>query len=119
MIGNFRLAVAFSARLSARVYEDVFYDRFNSVFKGFYLVVGRERLAEMVQRGEGIAFIKIPSAERFGSQDVSRLEYADPSLLTDDQKKLIYLLNAVIESGGYRTYREDDPDAPYGARGGL
>jgi len=84
------------------VYEDVFFDRFNSIYKGFYLLVGQQQLAEMIRSYSGVTFIKIPSTERFGSQDVTILEYADPNRLTEDQRKMIYMLNSLIQTNNYR-----------------
>ena len=107
MIGNFRLARKFASALSKYIYEDVFFDRFNSVFKGFYLIVPEHQLGEMVQTGSLITFIKVPSTERFGSQDVTQLEFCDPDLITPDQKKLIYLLNSVIDTGQYTAVPEN------------
>jgi len=101
MVGNFRLANKFATVLSNGTYEDVFFDRFNSVFKGHYLVVEQKHLEAMVQNNSGITFIKIPSTERFGAQDVMQLELFDPNLLTPDQRKLIYMLNSVIDTGCY------------------
>ena len=106
MTGNFRLANKFATVKSKFVYDDVFFDRFNSVFKGFYLVVGQKQLAEMLQRNSAVCFTKIPSTERFGSQDITQLEFYDPALLTPDQKKLIYMLNSVIDTGCYSTIDE-------------
>ena len=106
MIGNFRLANKFATVRSKSTYEDVFFDRFNSVFMGFYLIVGQQQLKEMVQNNSMITLTKIPSTERFGSQDVTELEFFDPNLLTPDQKKLIYLLNSVIDTKSYRVIDE-------------
>jgi hypothetical protein len=106
MIGNFRLANKFATVRSKFVYENVYFDRFNSVFRGFYLVISPQNLEEMLKNNYGITFIKIPSTERFGSQDVTQLEFADPNLLTPDQKKIIYMLNSVINTGNYRTVDE-------------
>ena len=106
MIGNFRLANRFATVLSQNTYENVFFDRFNSVFKGFYLLVGQQQLAETVLNNECITFIKIPSTERFGSQDVTDLEFYDQDLLTSDQRKFIYMLNSVIDTGAYQTIDE-------------
>jgi len=102
MVGNFRLADKFATVMTRIVYEDVFFDRFNSVFKGFYLLVGQKQLADMIQSNSGITFIKIPSTERFGSQDVTQLELYDPNLLTPDQKKMIFMLNSIVNTGNYR-----------------
>ena len=106
MIGNFRLANRFATSLSKFIYEDVFFDRFNSVYKGFYLVIGQRQLAETVQNNYPITFTKIPSTERFGSQDITQLELFNPNALTQDQQKLIYILNSVISTGSYNTFDE-------------
>ena len=106
MIGNFRLAHKFGTILSKRIYENVFFDRFNSVYKGFYLVVGEQQLNEMIQNNWPIKFLKIPSTERFGSQDVIALEFYDPNTITPDQRKLIYMLNSSIQNGSYQTVEE-------------
>ena len=106
MVGNFRLANKFATVYTRQVYEDVFFDRFNSIFKGFYLLVGQKALEEMVSTNSAITFIKVPSTERFGSQDVTLLEYFDPNLLTPDQRKLICILNSVVNAGSYRLIDE-------------
>ena len=106
MIGNFRLANRFATVRSKYVYENVYFDRFNSVFRGFYLVVSPQQLEEMLRTNSVITFIKIPSTERFGSQDVTQLEFFDPNQLSPDQKKIIYMLNSVINTGNYRTVDE-------------
>ncbi|MDR0491187.1 MAG: hypothetical protein LBH28_08105 [Oscillospiraceae bacterium] len=106
MVGNFRLANVFAAVMSRLVYNDVFFDRFNSVFKGFYLLVGQQQLAEMIQRNDYITFVKIPSTERFGHQDVTQLELRDTSLITPNQQKMIVILNSVIATGSYRCVDE-------------
>ena len=106
MIGNFRLANKFATVLSKFVYENVYFDRFNSVFKGFYLVVGEQQLSEMIQSNSVITFTKIPSTERFGSQDVTQLEFYDPNLITPDQKKMMYLLNSLIDTRNYAVVDE-------------
>ena len=101
MIGNFRLANKFETLKSKDTYEDVFFDRFNSVHRGFYLVVGQQQLVDMITKNSMVAFTKIPSTERFGSQDIIQLEYHDQELLTPNQKKMIYLLNSCIDTGNY------------------
>ena len=110
MKGNFRLANKFEAALSKHTYENVFFDRFNSVFRGFYLVVGERELAEMVREGREITFRKIPSTERFGSQDVVRLEFFDLAGADEERavqvKKMMYFLNSVIDTNNYRTIDE-------------
>jgi hypothetical protein len=107
MIGNFRLANKFATVNSKYVYENVYFDRFNSIFKGFYLVVGKQQLDEMIQNNQVITFTKIPSTERFGSQDITQLEFFDPTLVTPDEKKIIHMLNALINTGtGYGTVTE-------------
>jgi len=106
MVGNFRLADVFAAVRSKLVYNDVFFDRFNSVFKGFYLIVGQQQLAEMIQRNDYITFVRIPSTERFGAQDVTQLQLRDANLLTDEQRKMIVILNSVISTGSYRCVDE-------------
>ncbi|MCL2670955.1 MAG: hypothetical protein FWF10_02840 [Clostridiales bacterium] len=110
MKGNFRLANQFETVLSKRRHENVFFDRFNSVFKGFYLVIDERELAEMVQQGREITFRKIPSTERFGSQDIVRVEFynlesADLDRITE-VKKMMYFLNSVIDTSNYRTIEE-------------
>ena len=106
MIGKFRLAKRFSTVLAKGMYQDVFFDRFNSVSRGFYLLVGQQQLAEMVQNNNIITFVKISSTERFGSQDITQLEFYDPKLLTPEQKRMIYLLNSVIDTGCYSVVEE-------------
>ena len=106
MVGNFRLANRFATVRSKYVYTDVFFDRFNSIFKGFYLVIGQQQLAETVRNNAPITFTKIHSTESFGSQDITQLEFFDPNFLSPDQKKLIYILNSVISTGTYGTIDE-------------
>jgi len=103
MIGNFRLANKFVSVYSKYTHENVFFDRFNSVFKGFYLLVNEQHLAEMIKNNSPITFWKIPSTERFGSQDVTWLEYRDPNLLTQEDHNMIRILNSVIDTGYYNT----------------
>ena len=79
---------------------------FRSMSRRFSNYVLDEIMTEMVQNGSGITFIKIPSTERFGSQDVIQVEFYDPNLLTPDQKKLIYMLNSVIDTGCYTVVTE-------------
>ena len=106
MTGNFRLARKFATSLSKYIYEDVFFDRFNSIYKGFYLVISQQQLADTVQQNLPISFIKIPSTERFGSQDITQFQLYDPNYLTPDQQKLIYILNSVITTQSYNTVDE-------------
>ena len=107
MIGNFRLANKFATINSRYIYENVYFDRFNSIFRGFYLVVGQQQLAEMIQNNNVITFTKIPSTERFGSQDITKLEFFDPMLITPDEKKIIHMLNVLINTGtGYAVVSE-------------
>jgi len=106
MIGNFRLANRFATVKSKNTYENVFFDRFNSVFKGFYLLVTQQQLIEMIQGDNPITFTKIPSTERFGSQDVTQLEFFNPELITPEQKKMITFLNSLIGTKSYQVVDE-------------
>jgi len=106
MIGNFRLADKFATGLSKYTYENVFFDRFNSIKRGFYLVITEQQLAETIRTNGVVTFIKIPSTECFGSQDVTLLELANPAGMTHDRQKMIFFLNNVIRSETYRTVNE-------------
>lgn len=106
MVGNFKLANRFATVRSKYVYDNVFFDRFNSVFKGFYLLVGQQQLADMIQANSIITFTRIHSTERFGSQDVTQFQLVDPALITPEQKKMIYILNSVIDTEYYQVYDE-------------
>ncbi|MCL2675428.1 MAG: hypothetical protein FWE84_02400 [Firmicutes bacterium] len=103
MVGNFRLATKFAVGFSQYVYENVFFDRFNSIFKGFYLVISEQQLADTIKNNLVVTFTKIPSTECFGSQDVTLLEFCDPREMTHDRQKMIYFLNSVIKTENYRT----------------
>jgi len=106
MVGNFRLANRFATVMSRYIYDNVYFDRFNSVYKGFYLVVGEAQLAEMIRSNSPISFVKIHSTERFGSQDITQLEYFDQNYLTPEQRNMIFILNSAINTGRYLAYEE-------------
>ena len=106
LFGNFRFAKKFGTITSKVTYENVYFDRFNSVRRGFYLVVGERQLTEAIESGETITFIKIPSTERFGSQDVIELEFASPGEITPGHRKFIYLLNNLIGTKSYKVLED-------------
>jgi len=106
MIGNFRLVKKFASVMSKFVYEDVYFDRFNSVRRGFYLVVGQQQLADMIRNNQRITFIKIPSTRNYDSQDVTQIEFYDRYSLSEEQRRMITLLNSVISTQSYSVIEE-------------
>jgi len=106
MIANFKFAKKFSTGLSKYTYENVFFDRFNSIFKGYYLVIPEQQLFDCIKQGVQPALIKIPSTECFGSQDVTLLEYAEPNDMTHDRQKAIFFLKHAIDTKNFTTVQE-------------
>ncbi|MDR3318922.1 MAG: hypothetical protein LBS99_05725 [Clostridiales bacterium] len=84
MTGDFKFVRKIKFRLHPDMFVDVYYDRFNSIFKGHYIVVDSHNLSNTV---------KVPSTERFGSQDVEYFELVPKDQLTPEQIYAIGQLN--------------------------
>ena len=85
MLNDFKYARRIRFMLSEpKVYENVYWDRFNSIFKGYYVVVPADTMKYEVVR----------STERFGSQDIIILDAVPKAELTEDQHVNIAKLNA-------------------------
>jgi hypothetical protein len=84
MTNNFKFAKRIRFTLSDKVYENVYWDRFNSIFKGYYVVVPEDTMKYEVVR----------STERFGSQDVVLVDEVKKPDLTEERLVHIAKLNA-------------------------
>ncbi|MFA5502994.1 MAG: hypothetical protein WDA35_01225 [Bacilli bacterium] len=111
MIGNFNLVKKITLILpdySSKpiTFENVYCDRFNSIFKGFYLLLDADKIdSEKIEENPQITFVKIPSSERFGlglkSSDILDVDIVKPIELTAEQKQIINYLNRCIEAKNY------------------
>ncbi|MDR2828555.1 MAG: hypothetical protein LBV51_03960 [Acholeplasmatales bacterium] len=99
MIGHFKYVNKIKFALCKETFTGVYYDRFNSIFKGFYLVVRENSMSnvESIDALNNNVFIKIPSTECFGSQDVLEVEEVEEHFLSEKQKRDIKLLNLKIK----------------------
>lgn len=112
MIGNFKKVKKISFHLPNYsslpiTFEDVYVDRFNSIFKGHYLLISVNDISvENVERYQKVTFIKIRSTERFGmgikASDIVYVDDVPKNELTDDEVKIINYLNKVIDNQNYR-----------------
>lgn len=112
MTGNFRLVRKISFNLPGYsslplVFTDVYVDRFNSVFKGFYLLVSAESVTvEHIEKTQQIVFTKVRSTERFGAglraSDIVAADIVARNELTTEELRIINYLNKSINSNFYR-----------------
>jgi hypothetical protein len=89
MNANFKYVQEIKFRLYDKTFKNVYYDRFNSIFKGFYIVASSDDL-------KNNQAYKIDSTERFGQQDIELITKVGQIELKDEQKKDIGKLNAII-----------------------
>lgn len=111
MIGNFKLVRKISFRLPnysslPLTFENVYVDRFNSIFKGFYLLLNADEISgENVNDQQSIIFTKVHSTERFGAglnaSDILFVDIVDKRDLTDEELKIITYLNLCIKNKYY------------------
>lgn len=109
MEANFKPALRFATRLSKYTHEYVFYDRFNSIFKGFYFVIGKSQAQQHFNSKTDPVFTKIPSTECFGSQDVTIIDKVDHSNLSVQDRHVLSYLNASVATKRYKTVSEKQP----------
>jgi len=88
------------------IFENVYVDRFNSIFGGFYFLkdadsIPVEKLGPQVK----IKFKKLYSTERFGfslkASDIVSVDIVSNDELTEDQKVIIAFLNRCINEKHY------------------
>lgn len=113
MIGNFKLVRKISLNLPMYsslpiTFENVYIDRFNSIFKGFYLLVSADDISvDNIGLNREITFRKVRSTERFGAglnaSDIISASIVPKQELSDDQLRIINYLNKVIDSKYYNT----------------
>jgi len=111
MNGNFKLVRKISFiephySSTPIVFENVYVDRFNSIFKGFYLLRDENTIkAEQFNPKTIVTFKKIKSTERFGfglkASDIVEADIVPAEELTYEQKTIIVNLNRCIDEGRY------------------
>lgn len=112
MIGNFKLVRRISFNLPGYssvplTFENVYVDRFNSIFKGFYLLVGAQDVnIYNIENQNQVVFTKIRSTERFGSglgaSDVLSVNIVESNQLMGEELRIINYLNTCVEKNFYR-----------------
>jgi hypothetical protein len=95
MIASFKFVKTIKFMLNSKTFENVYYDRFNSIFKGFYLVGNEELIKKRI-------LYKIPSPECFGPQDVEYIEKMDKSKLIKQQQITISRLNTGFKNNEFK-----------------
>jgi hypothetical protein len=95
MIANFKYVKSIKFKLSKKTYKNAYYDRFNSIFKGFYLIGNEETIKKRT-------LYKIPSTECFGQQDVEYIEKIQKSELTKTQQMTISQLNTGLKNNEFK-----------------
>ena len=111
MIGNFKKVRKISFHLPRYsslplTFENVYADRFNSIFRGFYLLVSVDDIdIENVDKRRLITFTKVRSTERFGlglkASDVVLSDIFEERELTEDERAIIKYLNECIKNKRY------------------
>lgn len=111
MISNFKKVRKISFHLPRYsslplTFENVYADRFNSIFRGFYLLVSVDDIdIENVDKRRLITFTKVRSTERFGlglkASDVVLSDIFEERELTEDERAIIKYLNECIENKRY------------------
>jgi hypothetical protein len=93
MIANFKKVKEVKFLNNDKTFKSVYVDRFNSIFKGIYVVATEECIKNKAK------FIAIRSTERFGSLnsiDVISIDIQADSNLSKHEKEVIKLLNCTL-----------------------
>lgn len=108
MIGHFKLAKKITFILPHYssmpiTFNNVYYDRFNSIFKGFYFLIPEESTTDgQLNNTPIVRFKKLRSTERFGEQDIVDIIRVDENILTEEQKSVIKYLNYCINNNKFQ-----------------
>jgi hypothetical protein len=87
MIAHFKYVKEIKFKLSEKTFKNVYYDRFNSIFKGFYIVASHDDILKCQA-------YKINSTECFGQQDIEIISKSND--LSSEQIKDLGILNSGI-----------------------